>query len=90
MRIFEIRDLIGEAINTHNKFCPAKRHAIVFDVTSESIGLFCSDTGNFGGPGVLIGNIKDLSGMTAQEYTIFTRKILGILSSGTAAGKKTG
>jgi propanediol utilization protein len=91
MRIFAIRDLIGQAINTHNRFCPAKRHEIIFDASKEHISLFCSDTSNFCGPGIRIGKVRDLSGLTVQEYTIFTRKILGILSGGTAAaGKKTG
>jgi hypothetical protein len=90
MSIFEITDKIGELIAGHDKFCPARHHAIYF-LPDKTLSLFCSDSLNLL-TGVRIGFLPTNAlkkGLTQQEYKQFANKILEILNE-TDESKKTG
>jgi hypothetical protein len=81
MIFFEITDKIGELIRGHDKFCPAKHHAIYFQ-PDKTLALFCSDSLSVL-TGVRIGFLPQNAlkkGLISQEYKQFADKILAILN----------
>jgi len=77
MDFVKIIDEIGNVIARHASFCPAKHHAIFFELKSKTINLFCSDSLDIiKGEKIATLESQELKGLKQDQYKTIARKIL--------------